>query len=107
TGLLLFGLAMGALGPGVGLLAALLAGAGGNLAGLLFYPEAHRGLGASGMVMGALGLLTAQSLWLLRTGLPGRQIMARGLLGGFLLLVWFGFSPDPKVDVLAHITGFL
>src|SRR5882672_6345740 len=49
TGLLLLGLTMGALGPGIGLLTAFLAGAGGNLAGLLFYPEAHRSLGASGM----------------------------------------------------------
>ena len=106
TGLLLLGLAMGALGPGIGLLAAFLAGVGGNLAGLLFYPEAHRGLGASGMVMGALGLLAAQWLTLLRHGLSPRQLVVRGVLSGCLLLVLLGFSPDRNVDVLAHVAGF-
>ena len=106
TGLLLLGLAMGALGPGIGLLAALLAGAGGNLAGLLFYPDAHRGLGASGMVMGALGLLAAQWLALLRHGLTPRQLVLRGVLSGCLLLVLLGFSPERNVDVLAHVAGF-
>jgi len=107
TGLLLLGLTMGALGPGIGLLAAFLAGAGGNLAGLIFHAEIHRGLGASGMVMGALGLLTAQWLTLLRHGLTPRQWAARGLLGGCLLLVLLGFSPDRNVDVLAHVGGFV
>jgi len=106
TGLLLLGLAMGALGPGIGLLAAFLAGAGGNLAGLLFYPDNHRGLGASGMVMGALGLLAAQWLTLLRHGLTARQLVVRGLLSGCLLLVLLGFSPERNVDVLAHVAGF-
>jgi membrane associated rhomboid family serine protease len=106
TGLLLLGLAMGAVGPGVGLLAAFLAGAGGNLAGLLFYPDAHRGLGASGMVMGALGLLAAQWLTLLRHGLSPRQLVLRGVLSGCLLLVLLGFSPEHNVDVLAHVAGF-
>jgi membrane associated rhomboid family serine protease len=106
TGLLLLGLAMGALGPGIGLLAAFLAGVGGNLAGLLFYSEAHRGLGASGMVMGALGLLAAQWLTLLRHGLSPRQLVLRGVLSGCLLLVLLGFSPERNVDVLAHVAGF-
>jgi membrane associated rhomboid family serine protease len=106
TGLLLLGLAMGAVGPGIGLLATFLAGAGGNLAGLLFYSEAHRGLGASGMVMGALGLLAAQWLALLRHGLSPRQLVWRGILSGCLLLVLLGFSPARNVDVLAHVAGF-
>jgi rhomboid protease GluP len=106
TGLLLLGLAMGALGPGIGLLASFLAGAGGNLAGLLFYSESHRGLGASGMVMGALGLLAAQWLALLRHGLSPRQFVLRGVLSGCLLLVLLGFSPERNVDVLAHVAGF-
>jgi len=107
TGLLLLGLAMGTLGPGVGFLAAFLAGVGGNLAGLLFYPASHRGLGASGMVMGALGLLAAQWLSLLRHGLTPRQLAARGVLSGCLLLVLLGFSPAGNVDVLAHVAGFV
>ncbi len=107
TGLLLLGLAMGALGPGAGLLASFLAGAGGNLAGLLIYPETHRGLGASGMVMGALGLLAAQWLALLRHGLTPRQLVIRGVMSGALLLVLLGFSPERNVDVLAHVAGFV
>jgi membrane associated rhomboid family serine protease len=107
TGLLLLGLAMGAFGPGLGLLASFLAGVGGNVAGLLIYPEAHRGLGASGMVMGALGLLAAQSFALLRHGLTPRQLAVRGVLSGCLLLVLLGFSPARNVDVLAHVAGFI
>jgi len=43
------------------LLAACLAGAGGNLARALLHAETPS-LGASGMVMGGLGLLAIQSL---------------------------------------------
>jgi len=53
-GLVLLGLAMGVYGTGVGLLAALLAGAGGNAAAWLIDPG-HRSLGASGMVDGLPG----------------------------------------------------
>jgi len=107
TGLVLLGLAMGIYGGGVGLLSSFLAGVGGNLAGLLFYPETHRGLGASGMIMGALGLLTAQWFTLLKHGLTRRQFAIRGILSGGLLLVLLGFSPQQNVDVLAHVAGFL
>jgi len=107
TGLLLLGLAMGAVGPGIGLLASFLAGASGNLAGFLLYSGTHRGLGASGMVMGALGLLAAQWLALLRRGLSPRQLAVRGVLSGALLLVLLGFSPESNVDVLAHVAGFV
>lgn len=104
-GMIFLGLAMGRFGSGLGLLAAYLAGAAGNVAGLLFYPEPHSGLGASGMVMGGLGLLAAQSLTLLRHGFIGRQQMFRGILAGVMLFVLFGLSPE--TDVLAHFTGFV
>lgn len=107
TGLLLIGLAMGVYGGGTALLASFLAGVGGNIAGLLIYPEAHRGLGASGMIMGALGLLTAQWITLLKHGLTPRQLAIRGVLSGGLLLVLLGFSPQQNVDVLAHVAGFI
>ena len=77
-----------------------------NLAGLIFYPERHQGLGASGMIMGALGLLAAQWLTLLKHGLTPRQLAIRGMLSGGLLLVLLGFSPERNVDVLAHVAGF-
>ena len=107
TGFLLLGLAMGAFGAGIGLLASFLAGVGGNLAGFLLYPGTHRGLGASGMVMGALGLLAAQWLVLLRHGLTARQLALRGVWSASLLLILLGFSPDSNVDVLAHVAGFV
>lgn len=106
TGLVLVGLAMGTFGPGVGLLAAFLAGAGGNIAGMLLYPQAHRSLGASGMVMGALGLLTAQSLARWRAGMDARQLALRGGAAGMLLLVLLGLSPEARTDVIAHLGGF-
>jgi membrane associated rhomboid family serine protease len=105
TGLLLLGLAMAAFGPGCALLASFLAGAGANVIGLFVHPETHRGLGASGMIMAALGMLAAQSIGLLRHGLPARQLVGRGLLGGVLLLILFGFSPQS--DVIAHVAGFI
>jgi len=106
TGLVLLGLVMGTFGPGTGLLGAYLAGVGGNLAGLIFYPDIHRSLGASGFVMGALGMLTGESFSLLKEKFASRQLIMRALAGGLLLLVLWGFSPDPRTDVLAHVAGF-
>ena len=104
-GIVLLGLAMGAFGAGPALLAAFLAGVGGNIAGLVIYSEIHRSLGASGMVMGALGLLTAHSLWHFRSTVTTKQLAGRGLLGGILLLVLLGLNPDS--DVIAHVGGFV
>lgn len=105
TGFLLVGLAMGAYGPGLGLLSAYLAGVGGNLAGLFLYGGNHQSLGASGVVLGALGLITAESIG--PRGIAVREFIVRGLCGGFLLLVLLGLSPDPRTDVLAHVGGFV
>jgi len=98
---------MGTLGPGMGLLGAYAAGVGGNVAGLFYYAEPHRGLGASGMVLGALGLLSAQSFAFWRSGATGKQLIWRGLMGGILLLVLLGFNPDPRADIIAHVSGFV
>jgi membrane associated rhomboid family serine protease len=103
-GVVLLGLAMGRYGSGTGLLAAYLAGAAGNLAGLMIYPEPHYGLGASGMVMGGLGLLAVHSVTLLRHGAAGRKYVLRGLFAGLMLFVLFGLSPE--TDVVAHFGGF-
>lgn len=104
-GMIFLGLAMGRYGSGLGLLTAYLAGAAGNVAGLLFYPAPHLGVGASGMVMGGLGMLAAQSVTLLRHGFIRRKFALRGVMAGVMLLVLFGLSPE--TDVLAHIAGFL
>ena len=105
-GLVFLGLVMGRYGSGVGLLAAYLAGAGGNVVTWLGYGQSQLGLGASGMVMGALGLFTAQSAGLLkrRNAIAFRRF-AVAIMGGVLLFVFLGLSPG--TDVVAHLGGFV
>ncbi|MFM1770571.1 MAG: hypothetical protein RJA22_3100 [Verrucomicrobiota bacterium] len=106
TGLVFLGLVMGAFGPGVGLLASYLAGVAGFAVGLALLPDDYRSVGASGMILGALGLLTAQWFVLLRHGLTGRQLAVRGLASGCLLLVLLGMNPSGNTDLVAHAAGF-
>jgi membrane associated rhomboid family serine protease len=105
TGFLLLGLAMARYGPGVALLAAFLAGAAGNVASLMIHSDASESLGASGMVTGALGMLSVHSFSLWRKYPAARGLVARGAAAGFLILVLIGFSPGS--DIAAHIGGFL
>lgn len=108
-GLLLLGLTMARYGAGLTLLATLFAGAGAN-GFALWARQADaqfsqlRGLGASGMVMAALGMLAVQSLPLWRTGRQGTRLVLGGLAAGTLLFVLTGTDPDS--DVLAHAVGF-
>lgn len=104
-GTLLLGLAMGRYGTGVGLFAASLAGAGGNLASWLIHGEGYRGLGASGLVMGALGLVAIQSVGLLRRSPHALRFAAGGVVAGLMLFVLLGLSPG--TDVVAHLGGFV
>ncbi len=104
-GIVLLGLAMGRYGTGMGLSAAYLAGAAGNLASLWLNVKPFQGLGASGMVMGGLGLLAAQTLP--RRGDPQRPAkhLLGGVVAGFMLFVLFGLAPG--TDIVAHFGGFL
>src|SRR5204863_1178219 len=104
TGIVFLGLAMGCFGSGTALLAAVLAGAGGNVAGVLLHKGEFRSLGASGMVTGALGLLAVHSLSFARQNKPSLWI-GRSVMATFLLLVLIGFNP--KSDVVAHVGGFV
>jgi membrane associated rhomboid family serine protease len=105
-GFLFLGLVMGRYGPGVGLLAAYLAGVGGNVAGWRVYGENYLSLGASGVVTGALGLLAVQSAALLRRRNANTiRFFATGLIGAVLLFVFLGVSPES--DVVAHFGGFI
>jgi len=104
-GFVLFGLAMARFGAGVGLLAAYLAGAGGNLLGLWLYPDPYHGLGASGMVMGALGLVAVQSLTPGNPHPHALRILLGSLLAGFMLFLLLG--TNPQSDLLAHLGGFI
>jgi rhomboid protease GluP len=104
-GSVLLGLAMGLYGTGPGLLAAYLAGAVGNVAGWILWPNSHYGLGASGMVMGALGLLAAHSLSLWRNTPHAGKLIVSGLCGGTLIFLLLGLAPG--TDVVAHAGGFI
>jgi len=104
-GFVLLGVAMGRHGTGVGLLAAYLSGVSGNLAAWAVHGEAHRGLGASGVVMGALGLLTVQSVSLLGKHPHPLKFALGGIVGGVMLFVLLGLSEG--TDVVAHSGGFV
>jgi len=104
-GLILIGLAMGRYGTGMGLLAAYLAGVGGNVFSWWLHGEAHRALGASGVVMGALGLLVPQSVTLLSGNPRALRLAVGGLSSGIMLFVLLGLNPGS--DVAAHFGGFL
>ena len=104
-GVVFLGLAMAIYGPGLALLAAFLSGAFGNVAGLLLYPPPYYSRGASGMVMGALGLLAAHTVALVRQQQGDRLLLVRSVVAGCLLFVLLGF--DPASDIIAHIGGFV
>jgi membrane associated rhomboid family serine protease len=104
-GAIFLGLAMARFGWGVTLLATFLAGGAGNLLGYFAYEGPYRGRGASGMMMGALGLLCIQSFGLWRKSPKAARYILSGVLAGFLLFVLFGL--DPGSDVLAHFGGFV
>jgi membrane associated rhomboid family serine protease len=105
TGFILMGLAMASYGAGVALLAAFVAGAVGNVASLFSYAQPHQSLGASGMVMGALGLVTVQSFSFWRKQPLGRRLFFRACAAGVLILALIGFSPE--ADIVAHVGGFM
>jgi membrane associated rhomboid family serine protease len=105
AGTIFLGLAMARFGAGVALLASFAAGVAGNVAGLLIYSRPNQSLGASGMVMGALGLITAQSFSEWRRHPAGGRFIFRAFAAGALILVLLGF--DPKSDIVAHMGGFL
>lgn len=103
VGVILIGLTMGRFGFGNGLLVPFLAGAVGNLTSLLLNPKPFEGLGASGMVMGALGLLAARS-WGRHESETRRGRMA-AIGAGVMLFVLYGVVPGS--DLAAHFGGFV
>ena len=104
-GIVLLGLAMGRYGAGLGLLASYLAGAAGNAFAGGLARQPHHSLGASGMVMGCLGLLAVHSLWLWRRGPRETRDVLRGLGAGVMLFILMGVTPG--TDIAAHFGGFL
>lgn len=104
TGFLILGLAMARFGAGWTMLAVTIAGAIGNVAGLIFHTAPYHGLGASGMVLGGLGLLATHAAVHWRTSPAPWRTVAPSFIGAFLLFVLVGFSPNS--DVVAHAGGF-
>jgi membrane associated rhomboid family serine protease len=104
TGFLLLGLAMACYGPGVAMLAAFIAGAAGNAASMAVHSGAGLSLGASGMVTGALGMLSVHSFSHWRQYREARGLLLRSAAAGFLILVLIGFAPGS--DIAAHLGGF-
>lgn len=105
SALVLLGLCGRILGWGVAFLGALLAGVGGNLFGIWLQPMPYASLGASGMILGGLGLLVGAALRLRRWGRLGP---ARGLAtfaGGCMLFALLGASESS--DWVVHLGGFL
>jgi rhomboid protease GluP len=105
TGFLLLGLAMARYGCGAALLATYVAGVLGNLTGLALYDQPYRGLGASGMITAALGMISVQSLPLWRKGPMATRYVLSGVMGGVMLLALVG--SDPASDLIAHAGGFV
>lgn len=115
-GALVLGLAMARYGAGLGMLLSFLAGVAGNVAGVWlrlgnfapgpFRPgEDYIGVGASGMVMGAIGLLASQGMALWRLSRHGARAALLGLMAGSFLFLTFGSAPGS--DLVAHAGGFI
>jgi membrane associated rhomboid family serine protease len=104
-GAIFLGLAMARFGWGVTLLATFLAGGLGNVLGYILYDAPYHGVGASGMMMGALGLLCIHSFGLWRKSPKAARYVLSGVIAGVLIFVLFGFSPGS--DIIAHLGGFL
>ncbi len=104
-GVVLLGFVMGYYGTGIGLLAAYLAGAIGNIISWKLSSPPHASLGASGLVMGCLGLLAAHSVLLWRKTPSAGKTALRALAAGIMLFVLVGLTPG--TDILAHSGGFV
>ena len=106
AGYLFVGVAMGLWGAGVALFSVMLAGIAGNLAGWFFYADGYTAVGASGMVMGAIGLLSAAPAPQARLSNLPVSLLIRTVTPALLLFVFYGFSPKPGTDWTAHAAGF-
>jgi len=104
-GVIMLGLAMPRFGFGLTLLVTFIAGMVGNAAGLALYPLPYKGVGASGMMMGALGLLAVYSAKLWRAHPRAFRALWSGAGAGLLIFTLFGMNP--KTDVVAHAGGFV
>ncbi len=112
SGLLFGGMLIPRFGQGAGWCLVLVSGFAGNLTNAWFHSGLeHRSLGASTAVFGALGLLTGAAV-IQAFGHGMRPSWWRWVLplgAGLGLLATFGgggHGQVPRVDVLAHLSGF-
>lgn len=105
TGILLLGLTMARYGSGPGLLAPWLAGALANLMALFIYGAGYQSLGASGMVLAALGVLTASGMGEVFRHRPGWKPLLATMSAGLMLFVLTGSNPTS--DLVVHLGGFV
>lgn len=105
TGIPVLGLAMGVYGAGWGWLGSTLAGVLGNVFGAWIRRDPYVGLGASGVVMGALGMLAIYRLVWERPFAGSRRRLLAGLAAGLFLFILLGANPES--DMLAHTGGFV
>jgi membrane associated rhomboid family serine protease len=104
-GTLFLGLAMARFGPGLALLATFACGAIGNLFGVAMAARPYFGVGASGMMMGALGMLCIHSIGLWRKNRKSARYILSGVASGIFIFMLYGLSPG--TDIMAHTGGFL
>ena len=104
-GFIFLGVAMGYWGVGLALLASLLAGVAGNFAGWIFYPATQSIVGASGMIMGAIGLLAVIPAPFGSLRRLTFQMLLRTLTPALFLFVMMGFGPG--TDWIGHTAGFV
>ena len=105
TGALTLGFAMGRYGPGTALCLSLVAGAAANIPGVLLRDPTARALGASGVVMAALGLLVGHAVVWWRISRYASKPVWISLGAGVFLFLTLGVNPVS--DVLAHAGGFV
>jgi len=92
------------LGPGVGLCALLLAGAGGNALTAVAHGAHHDSVGASTAMFGAIGILAATRV-MSRRRRPAARKPWMVVAASLALLALLGTSPGS--DILAHLFGLL
>jgi membrane associated rhomboid family serine protease len=106
AGAILLHIVCRAMGPGLGGLTVLAAGAGGNLVNAFFYGSLHISIGASTAVFGALGLMGGIGVvHRRRHGAQGRQVWVP-IVAGLAILAMLGTAGE-RVDLLGHLFGFL
>jgi membrane associated rhomboid family serine protease len=94
------------LGPGIASALVLLAGAGGNLANAFIHGSNHVSIGASTAVFGAVGMLGGLGLARRNRKKPPKRRAWVSVAAALALLAMLGTGGE-RVDVLAHLFGFL